>query len=409
MLCPNCGTELDDNAKDCYLCGFCIDQDAVHSTDVKSNDSRLCWNCGNPIDMQTGICPVCGTKVQEPQQNLESEHTNADVVSSAKLDSPECHSNHIHNKKLILGITITAVIVVISILVSLIIVSSINHKVDDELSVETSTSTSASTTVVTAELTTTQVTTTETTSMTTTTAETTTTNLIDLNNYIGFWHSSDFGNARELTISNVSDKTLVFTLWYYRLSSIDDVSALIEGNIAKFDTGDVSGYLKFDESAITVVIERSSLAYMNAEQVKFDGKHNQSWENGSPDDTTTEADTFMPYEIQIKNPKLNIYDKPSYSGNIVGTITDQQYYTIVEEYMEPGHTSNLDVWGKLKSGMGWINLYDAELEEDSSYMDESANVYCPSCGYGWFTTGVGDDGFTCPSCGFKWNPYVYGF
>jgi uncharacterized membrane protein YvbJ len=147
MLCPNCGTELDDNAKDCYLCGFCIDQDAVHSTDVKSNDSRLCWNCGNPIDMQTGICPVCGTKVQEPQQNLESEHTNADVVSSAKLDSPECHSNHIHNKKLILGITITAVIVVISILVSLIIVSSINHKVDDELSVETSTSTSASTTI----------------------------------------------------------------------------------------------------------------------------------------------------------------------------------------------------------------------------------------------------------------------
>lgn len=32
------------------------------------------------------------------------------------------------------------------------------------------------------------------------------------------------------------------------------------------------------------------------------------------------------------------------------------------------------------------------------------NVYCPNCGYGFFTTGVGTDGFFCPECGYNWLP-----
>ncbi len=32
------------------------------------------------------------------------------------------------------------------------------------------------------------------------------------------------------------------------------------------------------------------------------------------------------------------------------------------------------------------------------------NVYCPNCGYGFFTTGVGTDGFFCPECGHNWLP-----
>ena len=32
------------------------------------------------------------------------------------------------------------------------------------------------------------------------------------------------------------------------------------------------------------------------------------------------------------------------------------------------------------------------------------NVYCPNCGYGFFTTGVGTDGFFCPECGNNWLP-----
>lgn len=32
------------------------------------------------------------------------------------------------------------------------------------------------------------------------------------------------------------------------------------------------------------------------------------------------------------------------------------------------------------------------------------NVWCPNCGYGWFTTGVGIDGFYCSQCGYNWLP-----
>ncbi len=64
-----------------------------------------------------------------------------------------------------------------------------------------------------------------------------------------------------------------------------------------------------------------------------------------------------PYIIQVKNPVLNIYDEPDYNANIVGQITNQAKYTIVEEHHDVYSES---IWGKLKSGAGWINLEDAE-------------------------------------------------
>lgn len=32
------------------------------------------------------------------------------------------------------------------------------------------------------------------------------------------------------------------------------------------------------------------------------------------------------------------------------------------------------------------------------------NVWCPQCGYGFFTTGVGTEGFYCEQCGYRWLP-----
>lgn len=60
-------------------------------------------------------------------------------------------------------------------------------------------------------------------------------------------------------------------------------------------------------------------------------------------------------------------------------------------------------------GDGDDNRDPEEINGDSSEYwspyDDTPNVYCPSCGYGWFTTGVGDKGFVCPSCGYNWYPY----
>ncbi len=139
---------------------------------------------------------------------------------------------------------------------------------------------------------------------------------------------------------------------------------------------------------------------MKPEVMTFDGRHEHSWEYDGFD---TAAD-FEPYVIEVTNPKLSIYDSPSYSANIVGEITDKNKYTIVEEYIEPGQTSIGYTWGKLKSGLGWINMYDATIVDDSFYEEETPNVWCPNCGYGFFTTGVGTEGFICPNCGHNWLP-----
>lgn len=63
----------------------------------------------------------------------------------------------------------------------------------------------------------------------------------------------------------------------------------------------------------------------------------------------------LPYRVRVTADELNIRSKPSTGdGNktVVGAITDHGVYTIVEESLGVGAT----MWGKLKSGAGWISL-----------------------------------------------------
>ena len=56
---------------------------------------------------------------------------------------------------------------------------------------------------------------------------------------------------------------------------------------------------------------------------------------------------------------LAVFDAPSYDGCYVGSIGEKGVYTIVQEQTDPeGY-----LWGKLKSGIGWINLseYHADI------------------------------------------------
>ena len=56
---------------------------------------------------------------------------------------------------------------------------------------------------------------------------------------------------------------------------------------------------------------------------------------------------------------LSVFDAPSYDGCYVGSIGEKGVYTIVQEQTDPeGY-----LWGKLKSGIGWINLseYHADI------------------------------------------------
>lgn len=394
MICPNCGTNLDDNAQECFLCGCHIEEQNISANEQNYN-VNTCPVCGSEISEQESVCPICGSpieKITETENNQEENNTD-----NIEESEPQNKSN----KNLIIIIISVITGVIIGILIFLFLGKEDTKDSQSDVSqAEVTTTLATESTIKTSTETITTSAATEATTTVTTEIKTTTETYADVSSYIGFWHKESVGYDRELTISSVKRNTIIFSLWYYRIDSIEDVPAALENDTAYFDTGDVQGYLTFEDDIITVVITNSSRPYMTPEVMTFDGRHDHSWEYEGFD---TAAD-FEPYIIQVTNPKLSIYDSPSYSANIVGEITDKGSYTIVEEYIEPGQTSIGYTWGKLKSGVGWINMYDATIVDDSFYMNESPNVWCPNCGYGFFTTGVGTEGFTCPSCGHNWLP-----
>lgn len=393
MICPNCGTNLDDNATECFLCGCHIEEQTI-SADKQNYSVNTCPVCGSEIGEQESVCPICGSPIEKITQteNNQEEYNTENIEQS--------QSQNKSNKKLVLIISVIAV-VIIGILVFLFLgKEDTKDSQSDASQAEVTTALVTESTTETSTETTTTSATTETTTTVTTEITTITETYADVSSYIGFWHKESVGYDRELTISSVKKNNIIFSLWYYRTDSIEDVPATLENDTAYFDTGDVQGYLTFEDDIITVVITNSSRPYMTPEVMTFDGRHDHSWEYEGFD---TAAD-YEPYVIEVTNPKLSIYDSPSYSANIVGEITDKSRYTIVEEYIEPGQTSIGYIWGKLKSGVGWINMYDATIVDDSFYEEETPNVWCPNCDYGFFTTGVGTDGLNCPACGHNWMP-----
>lgn len=395
MICPNCGTNLDDNATECFLCGCHIVEQTI-SVDKQNYSVNTCPVCGSEISEQESVCPICGSPIEKITQTENNQKEN----NTENIE--ESQTQNRSNKNLIIIIISVIAVVIIGILVFLFLGKENTKDSQSDVSqaeVTTALATESATIETSTETTTTS-TTTETTTTVTTEITTTTETYADVSSYIGFWHKESVGYDRELTISSVKRNTIIFSLWYYRTDSIEDVPATLENDTAYFDTGDVQGYLTFEDDIITVVITNSSRPYMTTEVMTFDGRHEHSWEYEGFD---TVVD-FEPYVIEVTNPKLSIYDSPSYNANIVGEITDKSRYTIVEEYIEPGQTSIGYIWGKLKSGVGWINMYDATIVDDSFYEEETPNVWCPNCDYGFFTTGVGTDGLNCPACGHNWMP-----
>lgn len=405
MICPNCGTNLDDNATECFLCGCHIEEQTI-SDDGQNYSVNACPVCGSEISEQESVCPICGS----PIEKISQTENNQEEYNTENIEESETQNKS--NKNLIIIIIVVVVAAIIGILVFLFLGKGDTKDVQSNVS-----QTEAATTLTTEAATETSTAAATTSAAATTTTETTTTvttaateTYADISGYIGFWHKESMGEERELTITSVKRDTVIFTLWYYRIDAIEDVPATLEDNTAYFDTGDVQGYLTFEDDIITVVITNSSRPYMSSEVMTFDGRHEHSWEYEGFDT----AAVFEPYIIEVTNPKLSIYEAPTYDANIVGEITDKSRYTIVEEFCDPFDSPAYFTWGKLKSGLGWINLHDATMPDDPFYDDISAdgigndedtpNVWCPNCGYRFFTSGVGTEGFTCPSCGHNWLP-----
>ena len=66
----------------------------------------------------------------------------------------------------------------------------------------------------------------------------------------------------------------------------------------------------------------------------------------------------LPYTITIPFADQSIFSEPSYDGYFVQTVELAGVYTIVEEHWD----SEGNLWGRLKSGVGWVDLTDIQYK-----------------------------------------------
>ncbi len=77
-------------------------------------------------------------------------------------------------------------------------------------------------------------------------------------------------------------------------------------------------------------------------------------------DTETEAESSKPpYTIKVQRNDLPVFEGPGYDYSCSAAIWNSGTYTVIQE--EEDEEGNL--WGKLKSGIGWVDLAEAVSEE----------------------------------------------
>lgn len=95
------------------------------------------------------------------------------------------------------------------------------------------------------------------------------------------------------------------------------------------------------------------LKYANTIYSKFVKTANANTQQSTSSTQQTAAPTRkVPYFVRVAVNELNIREKPTVDSKIKGSIKDKGVYTILEESTGSG----AKLWGKLKSGAGWIAL-----------------------------------------------------
>lgn len=82
---------------------------------------------------------------------------------------------------------------------------------------------------------------------------------------------------------------------------------------------------------------------------------------------------LLPYTVKLTDPGMKIYEYPDFQANpgSMDTIGQTGVYTIVEEATDDAG----NLWGKLKSGAGWICLHNAQNFPVSARLAEQDTVF----------------------------------
>lgn len=200
-------------------------------------------------------------------------------------------------------------------------------------------------------------------------------------NYVGYW-STIWSREQEITINTIDKDYVYFSYWLYGRKPINNVAAQLNGNAAFFsvavDGAVIKGFLTFETNSIILEITESTSDFVPVETIEFSVHRMFSEEYIIEDDyiedSYVEDDYFEnepeievrpslnepPYLISIKNNDNVVYSAASFDSDFVQYIPAGTYTIISEAYDE-----NNMIWGKLKSGKGWICvtnvLYDGHI------------------------------------------------
>lgn len=79
-----------------------------------------------------------------------------------------------------------------------------------------------------------------------------------------------------------------------------------------------------------------------------------------PPETVEVPENAVPYLLNIPRADQSIFGEPTYDSRFVRTVEKAGWYTIVEERWD----SEGNLWGKLKSGIGWIDLTELYFKKE---------------------------------------------
>lgn len=80
MVCPICNAELENNARECVVCGYHLEHEEAHLPDKANGDGRICPVCGANINPEDPVCPLCGIFVEIL---LETENISGKIDAEA--------------------------------------------------------------------------------------------------------------------------------------------------------------------------------------------------------------------------------------------------------------------------------------------------------------------------------------
>ncbi len=310
MNCPICNTEIEEHAKKCPVCGYRLAVQQVQTECGSGQNKRSCPVCQAPVARGDFVCPLCGVSVEDL---WEEEVPEASGPNVRKEEVPEASGPNIRKEEPVQkapaqkskggGKKWIAVLTVLCVLIGAGIAVGVMYRLnrsettggpavepdaitaqndlpdpgmepepDEETESEEPEETQDPFDEETEEPEETQ----EPLWEEAEEPEDGEAEPICIEDYCGAWNIGSSVD-RELMIQKITDDVLAFSLYYYRLDSIENVIAPLENNIARFSYGSgaeaVEGALIFDEESVVVQIADSGRVYMPAEMMVFDEWH----------------------------------------------------------------------------------------------------------------------------------------